>query len=98
MAAAAWEVDPLLSEGAPPKRGLLFTIRLAFYATRAYLCFFGLRKPWVVLLYSGVPPILGLRPKVSVRPSLSPSLHLSRLTLYATGRHRHRTDGLLLLR
>ena len=73
MAAAAWEVDPLLSEGAPPKRGLLFTIRLAFYATSAYLCFFGLRKPWVVLLYSGVPPILGLRPKVSVRPSLSPS-------------------------
>ena len=98
MAAAAWEVDPLLSEGAPPKRGLLFTIRLAFYATSAYLCFFGLRKPWVVLLYSGVPPILGLRPKVSVRPSLSPSLHLSRLTLCATGRHRHRTDGLLLLR
>ena len=98
MAAAAWEVDPLLSEGAPPKRGLLFTIRLAFYATSAYLCFFGLRKPWVVLLYSGVPPILGLRPKVSVRPSLSPSLSLSRLTLCATGRNRHRTDGLLLLR
>ena len=41
-------------------------IKLAIYSTSSYLCFYGLRKPWVVLLYNDVPPIFGASPKVAI--------------------------------
>ena len=59
--AAAEEEEAIL-----PRRGALFTLRLAFYSTASYLCFFGLRKPWVVLVYQDAPPILGVRPKIAI--------------------------------
>ena len=44
-------------------------IKLAIYSTSSYLCFYGLRKPWVVLLYNDVPPIFGASPKVAIAAS-----------------------------
>jgi len=52
--------------GAEPARGPWFTLRLAFFATGTFLCFYGLRKPWVVLLFQDRPPILGMSPKVAI--------------------------------
>lgn len=56
----------LLHHPAEEHRGVLFTMRLAFFATTSYLCLYGLRKPWVVLIYTDVPPILGVSAKIGI--------------------------------